>query len=163
MASSEGTPAGAWAPPAYDSSSSASGTFGELPPRPRAWSERMRRLAAWTGVGLLLMASVVLFPVGLLTLPVALAAGAYMATRRPAWPEVVGLLPGAAVFTAYVAYRNRHHQPCGTAFTGVVTSGGEVSCAGIAPQPWVAATVLLLVLAVVGYAVAVAVEQRRVR
>jgi hypothetical protein len=81
-----------------------------------------------------------------------MAALAYMATRRPAWPEVLGLLPGVAVFTAYVAYRNRNHQPCGTASSPVITGGEDASCGGIPPEPWIAATALLLVVAVVAYA-----------
>ena len=137
--------------------------FGNAPRTPRAWSARLLRLAAWTGIGLLLTASVVMFPVGLLTLPFAVAAFAYMATRRPAWPDVLGLLPGAAGFTAYVAYRNRDHQPCGGMGTsGVITTGADVSCGGgTSPEPWLAATALLLVVAVVTYALTVALERRR--
>lgn len=162
MTSSDDSPAGVWSAPAYDSPALGPAVYGDPPRRSRTWSERLRRLAAWTGIGLLLTASVVLFPVGLLALPLAVAAFAYMATRRPAWPEVLGLLPGAAVFTAYVAYRNRSHQPCGTMSSGVITAGEDVSCGGISPEPWIAATALLLVVAVVAYAGTLAAERRRI-
>lgn len=160
MTCPDGPPAGLWAAPAYNSAAAA--VPGGQPRTPRAWSDRLRRLAAWTGTGLLLTASVVLFPVGLLALPLAVAALAFLATRRPAWPEVLGLLPGAAVFTAYVAYRNRDHQACGAAPSGVVTPGADMSCGGIPPEPWIAATALLLAVTVIAYAVALAAEQQRV-
>jgi hypothetical protein len=75
---------------------------------------------------------------------------------------VLGLLPGAAVFTAYVAFRNRNHQPCGTISSRVITAGDDVSCGGVAPEPWIAATALLLLVAVVTYAGTLAAERRRV-
>lgn len=148
MTSAEGSSPDVWASPADDSATKP-GSFGNPPRAPRSWAERLPGLGAWTGIGLLLTASVVLFPVGLLMLPVAVAAVAYMATRRPVWPEVLGLLPGAAVFTAYVAYRNRDHQPCGASTSGVIGEGTTVSCGGTPPEPWIVATSLLLVVAVV--------------
>lgn len=67
------------------------GTPFGLPPRQsRRLSDRVLSLGSWWCSGLLLAASFLLLPLGLLLLPAALACVAYLATRRSVWPEVVG-------------------------------------------------------------------------
>ena len=153
-----------WSPPNPVPATEWSPGF-EPPPAP-ALPARLRvlRLLAWARLGLAGTASLLLFPVGLLLLPLSAGGCALLAARGRAWPEVLEAGTGVAAFTAYVAYRNRNHTPCDSSGTTVVVTGPgqEFSCGGTAPGPWLAFAVLVLAASCGGYALAL-VQERRAR
>jgi hypothetical protein len=110
-------------------------------------------MAQWAAAGFLGVASVILFPIGLLLLPVALLLAAYLFVRRRCWPDPLGALLGAAAFFGYVAYRNRGYRDCGEANLGVITQPGDTfACGGTPPGPWLGVAAALLVAAASGIA-----------
>ena len=103
-----------------------------------------------------------LFPIGLLMLPLPVAAAAGLASRGGQWPEVLGLGPGIAAFFSYVAYRNRHDfPPCESHTTVVLTTGQTYRCGGMDPEPWLTGALLVVVVSAVAYALALLAESRR--
>jgi hypothetical protein len=111
----------------------------------------------------LLAASLLLLPVGLLALPLPVALATALAARGEQWPEALGLAPGVSAFFAFVAYRNRDHVDCPESARVVLRPGQEFSCGGTAPEPWLVASLVLLAVAAAAYAVALLAQARRAR
>lgn len=118
-------------------------------------------IAQWSVGGLLLLISVLLFPVGLLLLPVAAAFVIFLFARRLSWPDPLGSLLGAAAVCGYVAYRNRDHVPCDATDAGVIAQSSDAfACGGTAPAGWLGVAVALVVAATAGLALTALADRR---
>lgn len=112
--------------------------------------------AAWALPGVLLTLSVLgAASIGLFVLPVALLSLAVVAWAVRGWPEIAGLLEGAAALGLFVGLANLGSTPCPSSGSGSVQVGPgtgrtSFSCGGLDPTPW-----LLVGLALAGIGVAV--------
>lgn len=132
-------------------------------PRPLPVGERVCKLVSWSACGILLSASLLLFPIGLLALPIAVGLGLALLRRGRSWPEVLGLAPGISTFLAFVAYRNRDSVPCSRQpIVGASTPGmADSRCGGVAPEPWLVLALAVVAVAAGAYALALFAEYQR--
>lgn len=101
-------------------------TVGEPPRavRPFSWL----RSTGWFIVGAALPPAVLLFPVGLLVLPLLLVAVGVLCTRGPAWPEVVALGFGLSAVCGAAAYGNTLRPDCPPSGVRRIGPGEFASC-----------------------------------
>lgn len=168
MAADEGSDGEVWATPTFGRGRQVGGDFGVPPAPPTSiltTSQRLSRLGIWSGLGFVLAAAVLLFPIGLLALPLVIVAMAYLTTRTRPWPELLALGPGIAAFTGLVAWGNRDSRPCSSQGLFVIGPGetGEFSCGGTAPGPWLVVSIALVAVAATGYVAALVAQRRRPR
>lgn len=115
--------------------------------------------AVWALVGALFSVSFLgAASIGLFLLPVALAALVITSVFVRAWPEVAGVLLGAASLSLFVGSVNFHSTACPSSGSGTVHAGGPegatFSCGGFDPVPWLLVGVTLAVASVATYALA---------
>lgn len=116
--------------------------------------------AAWGLVGALFSLSVLgAASIGLFVLPVAVLALMVVVWLVRVWPEIAGMLEGAAALSLFVALSNLGSTPCPSSGSGVHVGGGaggtSFSCGGLDPMPW-----LLVGLALAGAGLGIYVLSR---
>ncbi len=114
----------------------------------RAKGEGWGGFAAWTFVGALLGFSLLgAASIGLLVFPVALVWLVVVVRTVRVWPEVAGVLAGAAALSLLVGFANLHSRPCPARGSGGVRyrggAGSTSSCGGLDPWPWLLVGVAL--------------------
>lgn len=98
--------------------------------------------AAWAFVGALFSLSLLgAASVGLFVFPFALLALLVVGRTVRVWPEIAGVLEGAAALILFVAITNLNSTPCPTSGSGGIyvggrTDGASFSCGGLDPAPW---------------------------
>ena len=114
--------------------------------------------AVWVFVGALFSFSFLgAASIGLFVLPVALAALGLTCVFVRTWPEITGLLLGAAALSLFVGSANLNSTPCPSSGSGAVHVGrpGETfSCGGRDPTLWLVVGVTLAGVSVGGYGLA---------
>ena len=113
-----------WSPPPAPAAGAA---FGAPPPPPVRTVSRLRA-AGWFGVGAALPPAVLLFPVGLLVLPVLLLAAGLLSARASAWPEVIGCGFGLSAVCGAAAYGNTLRPGCPASGVRRIGPGEFASC-----------------------------------
>jgi hypothetical protein len=98
------------------------------------------------------------FTIGLLVLPVA-ALALLVASKSPRRSTAFGLFAGAGVVCLAIWWLNRGYVPCpeNGALSGV-PGQASVECGGADPQPWLIASIVLVLVGAVSFLV---VHRRR--
>lgn len=113
-------------------------------------------LLAWMIPGFFLPGGFLFLPFGALVFwPLAgIAAALLIYLHRPRGPEVMGILLGPAVWSLAIAYFNRDSVPCPERqFIRLEPGETTFSCGGVAPEPFLIAGVVLVVVALGGAAI----------
>ncbi len=115
----------------------------------RAPLSDLRWFAAWSLIGALYaLALLGAMTIGILILPVAVAATVFLGRHRPARAGLWGLVSGAGLPLMYVAYLNRDGP--GTVCSAI--PGGESCTDEWSPWPWLAIGLALLLAGVILFA-----------
>ncbi len=127
---------------------------GSVPPT-TGWSG----FSVWALVGALFSLSVLgAASIGLFVLPVAVVALVLACVFVRAWPEITGLLEGAAALSLFVGMANLHATPCPSSGSGAVHIGrpgeGTFSCGGLDPMPWLLVGTVLAGAGLISYSLA---------
>jgi hypothetical protein len=108
--------------------------------------------AAWAGVSLLIVGGAFLFPLLAITWPLAVVLVWQLVRRGVNPPELVGLVNGVGALCLLIAFTQRNSNPCGTSVTAVIgPGGGEASCGGADPRPFLIFGLVLAVASAVAY------------
>ena len=114
---------------------------------------------AWAIVGALgAFAVLSAMTVGLLILPVAVFGAWVIASRARAWPELLGLAPGAGVLCLTIAYGAQRLPDCSEPRPPArplleVGDSREYTCGDADSLPWLVAGAVFVGSGIVGYAV----------
>ena len=115
-------------------------------------SESWAGFAAWTGVGLLIIGGTFLFPLLVITWPLAAVFVWQLVRRGIRSSELVGFVNGVGALCLLIAFTQRNSNPCGTSITVVIgPGGGEAGCGGADPQPFLIFGLVLVLASAVAY------------
>jgi hypothetical protein len=108
---------------------------------------------AWTVAGGLLFLAVLSgFSIGLVVLPFALAAVWLVGRSARAWPERLGGAAGVGLVLLFVAFLNRSSTPCPESGELTVQPGeSSIACGGSDPVPWLVSGSVLLTSGIAAY------------
>jgi hypothetical protein len=109
---------------------------------------------AWTGVGLLFFGGAFLFPLLVVTWPLAAVSTWLLVRRGVRAPDLIGLVNGIAALCLFIAFTQRNSNPCGDVTTLVLRPGEtDAGCSGADPRPFLIFGLVLAVICVLAYAV----------
>ncbi len=106
----------------------------------------MRSFAAWALAGFLATFAILTgFSIGFLVAPFAMVAVGLALRHTARDAEVSGMVLGAGATLVFIGLLNLDYDPC---------SGGEASCGGMDPAPWLFTGTALAAISVALYSVA---------
>src|SRR5687767_6919079 len=99
-----------------------------------------RWFAAWgLAGGLVFFALLTGLSIGFLVLPFAALAVWFVGRNASGWPEILGVVLGAAAVSLTVAAINRDYSPCPEGPITLPPGETSFSCGGFDPLPWLVA------------------------
>jgi hypothetical protein len=114
-----------------------------------------RWFGAWGLAGGLVFFSLLTgLSIGFLLLPFAALAVWFVARSAAGWPEILGVVLGAAAVCLAVAVTNRDYTACPEGPITVPPGQTSFSCGGLDPLPWLVAGLVLAAAGPLGYIVA---------